>query len=90
MATKEFKCAFCGKAYDSIKDRASCELKCHEKEEKRIHDEKMEALRMEKDSRIKEIEKAKEKYYSLRKQFYLDYGYRYDYGTRSEMYTILF
>ena len=76
---KTFICAICGKGYDSILDRATCEIDCtkkKEEEEKRVAAAKKMA---EKNMRKEAVDEAVANAFRLVKSYMNDYGsYSYD------------
>lgn len=74
-----FICAICGKEYNSILNRAQCEINCTKKieeEEKRVAAEKKVA---EKKMRREAVDEAMANAFRLAKAYIKDYGsYSYD------------
>ena len=71
---KQYRCEICGKAYDSISERANCELACFTKiqeEEKAAAKAKMQA---EKEARQQEVSAALDNAYALVGKYVEDYG----------------
>lgn len=69
-----YKCGFCGKEYNSIKDRAECEIKCFKKkeEEERLAAEKK---KMEEQAiRKAEVDEAIARAEELKNKYVEDYG----------------
>ena len=70
-----YKCGICNKEYDSIKDRAACELEClkRQEKEKRIAAEKKK--KEEQSARKAEVDKAVAHAQELINQYAADYGH---------------
>lgn len=80
-----YKCGVCGKEYESIKDRAECEIRCSKKkeEEERLAAAKKKAE--EKAARKKAVDEAFDKAYKLKDEYVKDYGsYVYIYTDKNE------
>ena len=80
-----YKCGVCGKEYESIKDRAECEIKCSKKKEEaeRLAAAKKEAE--ERAARKKAVDEAFDKAYKLKDEYVKDYGsYLYTYTDKDE------
>ena len=76
----QYKCGVCGRIYDSISERAECELKClklKEEEDKKAAEEKK---KNEQKARRKEVDDAMKKAQDLMSKYIEDYGI-YDYKT---------
>lgn len=69
-----YKCGICGREYDSIKDRAACELVClqQQEEEQRIAAEKKK--KEEQIARKKEVDEAMARANELKARYIEDYG----------------
>lgn len=69
-----YKCGVCGKAYDSIEDRAKCEMACLKKqeEERKLAAEKKK--KEEKAARKKEVDDAIKHAQDLINKYTADYG----------------
>ena len=77
----KYKCAVCYKEYDSIQERAKCEMGCiakKQEEERRAAEAKKKA---EKDKREKEITTAYDHVTELIQAFIKDYGHHPFYNT---------
>lgn len=69
-----YKCGFCGKEYDSIKDRAECELKCHKQ---KLEKDRLAAIQKKKEeqaARKKEVDEAIARAEELKNKYVEDYG----------------
>lgn len=76
----QYKCGVCGRIYDSISERAKCELEClklKEEEDKKAAEEKK---KNEQKARRKEVDDAMKKAQDLMSKYIEDYGI-YDYKT---------
>ena len=76
-----YKCSICGKEYNSVKDRAECEINCiHEAEEesKRLAKAEAEASRIKLQ---KEIEEDLESLKAKMKTYNDKYGFTYCFST---------
>jgi len=51
----KYKCALCGKEYDSPLERANCEINCNKKAKEDAAKAKRQKLNKEKDARMNEI-----------------------------------
>lgn len=80
-----YKCGICGTEFESIKDRAECEIKCSKMKEER---EKFAAAKKkaeEKAARKKAVDEAFDKAYKLKDEYVKDYGsYMYTYEDEDE------
>ena len=79
---KLYECAFCGRTYDTIKDRMACEQACAKRvaeEEAKAAEEKKKA---EYDKRKAEVDAAVKKANELTRAFARDYG-EYHFETKS-------
>lgn len=76
MAEK-FKCSYCGEEYDEPVARAQCEIKCNEKRQRDAEIIKQQKLKVERESRVKEIQAAYDQLYKLCDSYEKDYGIRY-------------
>lgn len=70
----QYKCAICGKIYDDVQDRMTCEMACvkKQKEEKRAAAEAKKQA--EKEARRTEVSEAIEHAMELLKKYTDDYG----------------
>ena len=74
MYTKpQYKCCICGKIYDSITERAQCELACVKKQEEEVKKAAELKKREEYNTRRAEVDKAFDHAYELRDKFLKDY-----------------
>lgn len=85
-----FKCAVCGKSYDTIDERSTCETKCLRARKeaealKKMHEEKEERLNSEKeinevldkaDKMVREYLNKYENFTMSRSYYYLSYLFR--------------
>lgn len=71
---KIYKCAICGKEYETIEDRSKCEIACIEKVKAKAEAEKKKRLEEEKNVRKADIEKKYIELNELVKSFIKDYG----------------
>ena len=81
MENKMYKCALCGKEYQTIQQRNTCETKClvyHAEQERKAAEAKRRA---EQDKREKEITIAVENVIDLIQTFVKDYGHYPFYNT---------
>lgn len=70
-----YKCGICGREYDDIRERISCETAClkrQDEEKKRAEETKKKA---EKDARNKEVTEALDNAYKLLNKYIEDYGH---------------
>ena len=70
----KFRCGICGKEYDTIKERAKCEVACAEKEEKLAEEQKKRELELKKQARSKEINIKFNELITLVTDYSKDYG----------------
>lgn len=81
MENKTYKCALCGKEYQTIQERNTCETKClvwDKEQERKAAEAKRKA---EQDKREKEITMAVENAIELVQAFVKDYGHYPFYNT---------
>ena len=80
-----YKCGICGTEFESIKNRAECEIKCSKMKEER---EKFAAAKKkaeEKAERKKAVDEAFDKAYKLKDEYVKDYSsYMYTYEDEDE------
>ena len=69
-----YRCAICGKAYDTIDERVSCETKCLAARKKAQAELEKKRLEEKKTTRKAEIEKKYKELSSLVKDYCKDYG----------------
>ena len=70
----QYHCAICGKAYDTIEERVSCETKCLASRKKAQEELKKKKLEEEKAARKDEIEKKYKELSALVNDYCKDYG----------------
>ena len=69
-----YRCAICGKAYDTIEERVSCETKCLAARKKAQAELEKKRLEEKKTTRKAEIEKKYKELSALVKDYCKDYG----------------
>ena len=69
-----YRCAICGKSYDTIEERNKCEAKCLADRAAAERKRKEEELRKTKETRKKEVDMAWDHYNELRNEYLKDYG----------------
>lgn len=69
-----YRCAICGKSYDTIEERSACETKCLSDRAEAERKRKEEELRKTKENRKKELDMAWDHYNELLKAYIKDYG----------------
>lgn len=69
-----YRCAICGKSYDTIDERVACETKCLASRKKAQEELKKKKLEEEKAARKDEIEKKYKELTTLVKDYCHDYG----------------
>lgn len=69
-----YRCAICGKSYDTIEERSACETKCLSDRAEAERKRKEEELRKTKENRKKEVDMAWDHYNELRNEYLKDYG----------------
>ena len=80
-----YKCGVCGKEYESIKDRAACEIKCSKQKEEAERLAAMKKKQEEQTARKKAVDEAFDKAYKLKEEYLKDYGYyKYYYTVEDE------
>lgn len=79
MKDKKYTCDICKTSYDTVQERAKCELKCVKKieeEERKAAEAKKQA---EKEARKSEVDNAYKAFADLAKSYAEDYGtYEYE------------
>ena len=70
----KFRCGICGKEYDTIKERAKCEVACAEREEKLEEEKRKRELDLKKQARSKEINIKFNELIALVTDYAKDYG----------------
>lgn len=75
----QYKCAICGKIYDDVQDRVSCEMNCIQKQKEEEKAAAEAKKRAEKECRQQEVNAALDNALALVNKFIEDYGsYRYN------------
>ena len=75
MYTKpQYKCGVCGKIYDSIIERAQCEVMCVKKQEEEAKKAAELKKQAEQETRHKEVVDAYNNFHDLLKKYTKDYG----------------
>ena len=69
----KYKCGICGKEYESVKERAACELACAEKAEKVAEEKRRKRLEAEKDIKSKAINDKLSEVIDLMVEYQKDY-----------------
>ena len=69
-----YKCGICDTVYNSIQERAACEIKCLKKQEQEAKAAAEAKIKAEKDTRSAEVTKALENAYTLLAKYIKDYG----------------
>jgi hypothetical protein len=69
-----YKCGVCDKVYDSILDRAKCEIECSRREEEAAKKAAEEKKKLEKAARKKELDDAIVRAQELLDHYVKDYG----------------
>lgn len=69
-----YKCGVCDKVYDSILDRAKCEIECSRREEEAAKKAAEEKKKLEKATRKKELDDAIARAEELLNNYVKDYG----------------
>lgn len=68
-----FKCGYCGKEYDSLPERAKCELRCDEAQAREAEAARKKRLQEQKEERLSEIKKVHANLMELCEEFERDY-----------------
>lgn len=80
-----YKCGVCGTEYESIMDRAECEIRCSKKKEEAERLAAAKKKREEQAARKKAVDEAFNKAHELKKEYLKDYGsYEYYYADEDE------
>ena len=75
----QYKCAVCGKIYDSIAERTNCERSCLKKQEAEAKVAAEKRKKEERDARQQEVTAALDNAFTLVNKFVEDYGsYKYN------------
>ena len=75
----QYKCAICGTVYNSVHDRANCEIDCIKKQKEEENKAAEAKKKAEKDARCTEVSKALDDAYKLVNDYIKDYGsYQYN------------
>lgn len=78
-----YKCEICGKEFDSVLDRANCEIECSRKAEEDAKKVAEAKKKEEQFDRKAEIDEAFENLYKLITEYVKDYGH-YEYSDGGE------
>ena len=70
----EYACGICGKSYDNIADRITCETKCLDERTKAEEAMRRQKLELEKEARKKEIENMYSDLHDAISEYVKDYG----------------
>ena len=73
-AQPKFKCGICGKIYDDIKGRNTCEAVCLKKQEEEAKRAAEAKKKEEQEARYKEVTDAYDRFNELLKKYTHDYG----------------
>ena len=69
-----YKCYVCGKEFQDPTQAAHCTLACSREAERKLAEQKQQALMAEKEKRKSEVDQAYKTYLSLEKEYRKDYG----------------
>jgi hypothetical protein len=72
--TKKFICSLCGKAHDSVIDRANCELTCARRQAEEAKKAAETKKKEEQATRKAAVDKARAEYLKLKQAYIKDYG----------------
>ena len=69
----KYRCSICGKDYDTVKERAACEMACAEKSEKAAEEKRKRELAAQKEERNAVINRKLEELVDLMVKYNKDY-----------------
>lgn len=70
----KYRCSICGQEYNTVKERANCEIACAEKSEKAAEERRRKQLEAQKEARNKEINDKLAEAVELIVKYNKDYG----------------
>lgn len=72
--SEKYQCGYCGAEYGTPLARAKCELECDEKRKQELERQRQVRLEEEREARRMAVNVAGEKYVTLARKYYEDYG----------------